>query len=70
MGTIFKLECRHCGTQFIHSAESNYGMQPVCIGCGEEAQNQDVIRCPGCQRLIVSTASDLRDQILEETNWD
>ncbi|MFR9651667.1 MAG: hypothetical protein SNG35_06565 [Rikenellaceae bacterium] len=70
MGRLYKIKCRDCGTQFIHSAESSYGMVVSCVGCGDQSPRQGVIRCPGCQRVVNTTDNELRDQIVEESIWD
>ncbi len=70
MGTAYKVQCRHCGTQFIHSADSGYGVQITCIGCGDQPSAQSIIKCPGCQKRINTAADEFREQILEETFWD
>ncbi len=70
MGTVYKVECKRCGTQFIHSSDSNYGVLPTCVGCGDEALNQRVIKCPGCQSRLNTQSKEFRDQVVEETNWE
>ncbi|MFI3248378.1 MAG: hypothetical protein R3Y39_04540 [Rikenellaceae bacterium] len=70
MGTAYKVQCRHCGTQFIHSADSGYGVQFMCVGCGDHSNNQNVIKCPGCQRRVNVSMDEFREQIIEETNWE
>ncbi len=70
MGRAYKVQCRECGTQFIHSKDSGYGVMPTCIGCGEREESQDVVRCPGCRRRVNSTAEEFRQQVIEETFWD
>lgn len=70
MGRAYKLQCKSCGTQFIHSGDSGYGVMPTCVGCGDMGENQSMIRCPGCQRLLNTSSEEFREQIVEETIWD
>ncbi|MFI3288654.1 MAG: hypothetical protein R3Y66_00795 [Rikenellaceae bacterium] len=70
MGTAYRIQCKHCGTQFIHSAESGYGVQPRCIGCGDQSNNMEIIRCPGCQHILSSSIEEFSKQIIEETSWE
>ena len=34
MGTAYKIKCKHCGTEFQHSASACYGLYQECVGCG------------------------------------
>lgn len=70
MGRAYKLQCKYCGAQFIHSGDSGYGVMPTCIGCGEGNENQSVIRCPGCQRRMNIATEEFREQVIEESVWD
>ncbi len=70
MGRAYKLQCKNCGAQFIHSTESGYGVMPRCIGCGEGVDNQSVIRCPGCQKRLNDNSEEFLSQVIEETIWD
>ncbi len=71
MGKSYKIQCKHCGTQFLQSTESGYGVMPTCIGCGvDDNLSQRVIRCPGCQNRINPTGDDFRQQIIEEISWE
>lgn len=70
MGRLYKIKCRDCGTQFIQSAESSYGIAPTCVGCGDKSPRQGVIRCPGCQRRVNTTDAELMSQVVEESYWD
>ncbi|MFI3258569.1 MAG: hypothetical protein R3Y16_00570 [Rikenellaceae bacterium] len=70
MGKAYKIQCKHCGTQFVHSADSGYGVLPTCIGCGDSIERESVVKCPMCQRRLNSTKEELREQVVEETYWD
>ncbi len=70
MGVAYKLECKQCGTRFMHSGESGYGMIQNCVGCGDNNQNQMVVKCPGCQRRLSVQSEEFREQILEEMIWE
>ncbi|MFI3304808.1 MAG: hypothetical protein SNF68_08135 [Rikenellaceae bacterium] len=69
MGVAYKLECKQCGTQFIFSGDSGYGVMPTCVGCGDSNHNLSVVKCPGCQRRFNVKSEEFREQILEEMNW-
>ncbi len=71
MGRSYRIECKHCGTQFLQSADSSYGVMPMCIGCGEDgAQFEVAIRCPGCQRRINTSREEFQQQVIEEMCWE
>ena len=36
MGTAYKIKCKHCGTEFQHSASACYGLYQECVGCGTD----------------------------------
>ncbi len=71
MVRLYKIKCRDCGTQFIHSAESSYGVMITCVGCSDQRVDQmGSIRCPGCQRRVNTTDAEFNEQIIEESLWD
>lgn len=70
MGRAYKLQCRHCGAQFIFSGDSGYGVMPTCVGCGESEAPVSVVRCPGCQQRLVTSSKEFQEQVIEEMIWD
>lgn len=70
MGKAYKLQCRQCGTEFLHSGDNGYGVMVACVGCGDREESQGVIKCPGCQRRINVSSEDFRSQVIEETIWE
>lgn len=71
MGRAYTIQCKACGTQFIQSSDSSYGVMPRCIGCGEDqAPRERAIRCPGCQQQINVTEEEFRLQVIEEIVWE
>lgn len=70
MGKAYKVQCKNCGTQFIHSADSSYGILITCVGCGDQPTAQSVIKCPGCQKRMNISSEEFREQIIEETFWE
>ncbi len=70
MGKAYKLQCRQCGTEFIHSGDSGYGVMLTCVGCGEREESQSYVKCPGCQHRIAMSSEDFRSQVIEEMSWE
>ncbi|MFI3269385.1 MAG: hypothetical protein SNG14_03140 [Rikenellaceae bacterium] len=71
MGRSYKIQCKHCGTEFLQSSDGGYGVMPSCIGCGEaEQQMERAIRCPGCQRRVNTTSEEFYRQVVEEIVWE
>ena len=49
MGTAYKIKCKHCGTEFQHSASACYGLYQECVGCGSSVVETDIpIRLRAC----------------------
>ena len=56
MGTAYKIKCKHCGTEFQHSASACYGLYQECAGCGSSVVETDIpIRCPSCLHVLNRT---------------
>ena len=59
MGTAYKIKCKHCGTEFQHSASACYGLYQECVGCGSSVVETDIpIRCPSCLHVLNRTEQD------------
>ncbi len=71
MGRSYKIQCKHCGTEFLQSSDGGYGVMPTCIGCGaDQVQMEQAIRCPGCQRRVNSSREEFDEQVIEVTMWE
>ncbi len=71
MGRAYTIQCKHCGTQFIQSSDSSFGVMPKCIGCGEDhVERERAIRCPGCQQRLNNTSEEFRMQVIDEIVWE
>lgn len=70
MGTAYKIRCKHCGAEFDHYLRSNYGLQPMCVGCGGYVETEMAIRCPACHKKINETQQEFNAQIEVTYTWD
>ena len=71
MGTAYKIRCRHCGTQFDHYNENDYGSSIMCIGCGcSHVETETAIRCPACMRKLNNSQEEFDRQVEVVMMWD
>ena len=71
MGTAYKIKCKHCGTEFQHSASACYGLYQECVGCGSSVVETDIpIRCPSCLHVLNRTEQEFNEQVEVVMMWD
>ena len=58
MGTAYKIKCKHCGTEFQHSASACYGLYQECVGCGS------------CLHVLNRTEQEFNEQVEVVMMWD
>lgn len=70
MGTIYRIKCEHCGTQFMHSRGEDYGFTRACINCENHIETEAAIRCPSCMRRLNPTEEEFKRQVETVILWD
>ena len=70
MGTIYRIRCRHCGTQFMHNQGNDYGTISACVGCECHIETETAIRCPACMKRINTTEEEFNRQVETVMIWD
>ena len=70
MGTIYRIRCKYCGTQFMHNEGYDYGFMVACAGCEAHVETQAAIRCPACMKRLNTTEEEFNRQVETVKHWD
>ena len=69
MGASYNIKCKHCGTEFMHIADDDFGVIRACVGCECSIETQSPILCPACMKIVNKTEEELEEQILSVMTW-
>ena len=69
MGASYNIKCKHCGTEFIHIADDDFGVIRACVGCEYSADMNAPIFCPGCMTRLNKNEEDFQNQITAVMTW-
>ncbi|MEG1623108.1 MAG: hypothetical protein RR330_07060 [Alistipes sp.] len=70
MGVAYKIRCKHCGAEFDHYVQDDYGVLPRCVGCGDYVEADVPIRCPGCRHKLNTTTKEFNEQVETVMMWN
>lgn len=70
MGIAYKIRCKHCGAEFDHYANNDYGSLPRCVGCADYVETEVAIRCPACLHKLNETPEGFREQVETVMMWN
>ncbi|MBQ2423891.1 MAG: hypothetical protein II262_03730 [Alistipes sp.] len=69
MGASYKIKCKHCGTEFLHIADDDFGVIRACVGCECSIETEAPIFCPSCRTKLNKTQEEFEEQIESVMTW-
>lgn len=69
MGACYKMKCKHCGTEFMHIADDDFGVMRACVGCECGIEGSGAIRCPECHTKLNNTQAEFESQTESVMTW-
>lgn len=70
MGTMYKIRCRHCGTQFVQNVNNISGIAALCAGSDCHIETEVAMRCPTCMKRLNTTEQEFRRQVETVMVWN